>query len=114
MTADAIATPRQCAAQTNRYRMNTVAIKTPIIAKSKTLARNQRARMDSRRKATRQASPSADSASCAAVASPALCDRTMQTFSIREFCKMAQSGGRGFGIIGLGSIAEFHAKAIQA
>ena len=27
---------------------------------------------------------------------------------------MAQSGGRGFGIIGLGTIAEFHAKAIQA
>ena len=27
---------------------------------------------------------------------------------------MAQSGGRGFGIIGLGSIADFHAKAIQA
>ncbi len=27
---------------------------------------------------------------------------------------MAQSGGRGFGIIGIGTIAEFHAKAIQA
>jgi len=34
--------------------------------------------------------------------------------SNQEFGFMAQSGGRGFGIIGLGSIAEFHAKAIQA
>src|SRR5436305_69724 len=27
---------------------------------------------------------------------------------------MAKSGGRGFGIVGLGSIADFHARAIQA